>query len=99
MAETAQQLESQGGAGAAHGETIHLPAPTAWPILLAFGCTIAAAGLVTNLWVTAFGAVLMLTRRNRRRGCRHPGASARPPYWLQADRPNNLPAGVAMGCG
>ena len=37
MAETAQQLESQGGAGAAHGETIHLPAPTAWPIVLAFG--------------------------------------------------------------
>ena len=36
------------------------PAPTAWPIVLAFGCTMAAAGLVTNLWVTAFGAVLML---------------------------------------
>ncbi len=46
-------------AGPAHGETIHLPAPTAWPIVLAFGCTMAAAGLVTTLWVTAFGAVLM----------------------------------------
>ena len=46
--------------GPAHGETIHLPAPTAWPIILAFGCTAAAAGLVTSLWVTAFGAVMML---------------------------------------
>jgi len=55
MAETAQHKS-----GAAHGETIHLPAPTAWPIVLAFGCTMAAAGLVTTLWVTAFGAVLML---------------------------------------
>lgn len=45
----------------AHGETIHLPAPTAWPIVLALGCTLAAAGLVTSLWVTAFGAVLMLS--------------------------------------
>ncbi len=55
MAETAQHK-----AGAAHGETIHLPAPTAWPIVLAFGCTMAAGGLVTSLWVTAFGAVLMV---------------------------------------
>ncbi len=46
--------------GPAHGETIHLPAPTAWPIILAFGCTMAAAGLVTTLWVTLFGAVLMV---------------------------------------
>jgi len=37
MAETAQSKT-----GAAHGETIHLPAPTAWPIVLAFGCTMAA---------------------------------------------------------
>jgi len=48
-------------AGPAHGETIHLPAPTAWPIVLAFGCMMAAAGLVTSLWVTVFGAVLMVS--------------------------------------
>jgi len=53
MTETTQHK-----AGAAHGETIHLPAPTAWPIVLALGCTLAAGGLVTSLWVTAFGAVL-----------------------------------------
>ncbi len=55
MAETTQHA-----AGRAHGETIHLPAPTAWPIILAFGCTLAAAGLVTSLWVTVFGAVLVV---------------------------------------
>jgi len=44
----------------ADGESIDLPAPTSWPIILAFGCTMAAAGLVTTIWVSAFGAVLML---------------------------------------
>lgn len=54
MAETIQHKS-----GPAHGETIHLPAPTAWPIVLAFGCTLAAGGLVTSLWVSLFGAVLI----------------------------------------
>jgi hypothetical protein len=40
--------------------TIHLPAPTAWPIVLAFGCTLAAAGLVTDAGISFLGAVLML---------------------------------------
>jgi len=44
--------------GPAHGETLHLPAPTHWPIILAFGCMLGAAGLVTSLWVTLFGAVM-----------------------------------------
>ncbi len=39
---------------------IHLPAPTAWPIVLAFGCTLAAAGLVTNMGISVLGGVLML---------------------------------------
>jgi len=51
---------TQHKSGPAHGETIHLPAPTAWPVILAFGCTMAAAGLVTTLWVTLFGVVLMV---------------------------------------
>ncbi|HEX4065549.1 MAG TPA: hypothetical protein VHZ09_05955 [Acidobacteriaceae bacterium] len=44
----------------AHGDRIHLPAPTAWPILLAFGCAMAGAGLVTTMWVSVFGGVFML---------------------------------------
>jgi len=38
--------------------TIHLPAPTAWPIVLALGCTLAAASLVTSAGIGVLGAVL-----------------------------------------
>ena len=40
--------------------TIRLPAPTAWPIVLALGCTLAAAGLVTDVGISILGGVLML---------------------------------------
>ncbi len=40
--------------------TIQLPAPTAWPIVLALGCTMAAAGLVTDMGISILGGVLML---------------------------------------
>ena len=40
--------------------TIHLPAPTAWPIILAFGCTLAAAGLVTSPAISILGGIFML---------------------------------------
>lgn len=47
-----------------HGQqqsaTVHLPAPTAWPIILAFGCTLAAAGLVTSAGISILGGVFML---------------------------------------
>ena len=50
-----------------HRETEHardgailLPAPTAWPIVLAFGCTLAAAGLVTSAGISILGGVLVL---------------------------------------
>lgn len=42
------------------GKHIHLPAPTAWPIVLAFGCTLAAAGPVTTTMIGIMGGVLML---------------------------------------
>jgi hypothetical protein len=37
---------------------VELPAPTPWPMVLAFGITLGFAGLVTNLIVTAVGVVL-----------------------------------------
>lgn len=40
---------------------IDLPAVTAWPMLLAFGCTLAAAGLVTSAGISILGGVLILT--------------------------------------
>ena len=44
----------------AEGASIHLPAPTAWPIVLAFGFTLAVAGMVTNASISLLGAVLVL---------------------------------------
>jgi hypothetical protein len=39
---------------------IEVPAPTAWPFVLAFGCALLFAGLVTTVSVSALGAVLSL---------------------------------------
>jgi hypothetical protein len=39
-------------------EKIEVPAPTAWPIILAFGLTLVSAGLVTAASVSILGAVL-----------------------------------------
>ncbi len=39
---------------------IHLPAPTAWPIVLAFGVTLLFAGLVTSWAISALGLLLMV---------------------------------------
>ncbi len=44
-----------------HTETIHLPAPTAWPIVLAFGATLLFAGLVTNPWISVLGGIMMVS--------------------------------------
>jgi hypothetical protein len=39
---------------------VRLSAPTAWPVMLAFGATLGAAGLVTNVVVSIVGAVFVL---------------------------------------
>jgi hypothetical protein len=39
---------------------IELPAPTAWPFILAFGATLLFAGLVTSMSVSVLGAALAL---------------------------------------
>jgi hypothetical protein len=54
----ADHLQHEQAAG--NGAVIRLPAPTAWPIVLAFGCTLAAASLVTNAGIGMLGGVLML---------------------------------------
>src|SRR5260370_23017397 len=35
-----------------------MPAPTVWPIVLAFGCTLVFAGLVTSASLSIFGSIL-----------------------------------------
>ena len=53
--------------------TIDVPAPTAWPLVLAAGCTLVFAGLLTNVSVTALGVVLTLA------GCGRKGPLDLPP--------------------
>jgi len=48
------------GHRAGNPAAIELPAPTAWPIVLAFGCTLLFAGLLTNVSVSVLGAILSL---------------------------------------
>jgi hypothetical protein len=40
--------------------TVHAPAPTAWPIVLAFGITLVFAGLVTSHAISVLGGILSL---------------------------------------
>jgi hypothetical protein len=42
-------------------EVLQLPAPTAWPLVLAFGLMFAFAGLVTNPGISLLGAVLIVS--------------------------------------
>ncbi|HVJ09392.1 MAG TPA: hypothetical protein VM554_13520 [Acidisarcina sp.] len=41
-------------------DVVQLPAPTAWPFILAFGLTLSAAGLVTNMGIGMLGGLLTL---------------------------------------
>jgi hypothetical protein len=41
-------------------EVVHLPAPTAWPLVLALGLTLAFAGLVTNPGISVLGIILIV---------------------------------------
>jgi len=41
-------------------EVVHLPTPTAWPLVLAVGLTLTFAGLVTNAGISILGAVLIV---------------------------------------
>lgn len=51
-------VESRGNEPEAH--SIHLPAPTAWPFLMALGLTLVFASLVTNAAIGVLGAALAI---------------------------------------
>ncbi len=42
-----------------HGE-IHLPPPSIRPIIMAFGITILAAGIVTSIWMVLIGLLILV---------------------------------------
>ncbi|HWN74889.1 MAG TPA: hypothetical protein VNO13_04045 [Candidatus Udaeobacter sp.] len=50
--------ENRLGRATGNPVAIELPAPTAWPIVLAFGLTLLFAGLLTDVSVSVLGAVL-----------------------------------------
>src|SRR5262245_49189821 len=56
-------MSSQAEATRRTTDTVDLPAPTVWPIVMAFGVMLVAAGMVTNAAVSALGAILAV------RGC------------------------------
>ena len=53
-------MEDQQGHNGISEEVVQLPAPTAFPIVLALGLTFALAGLVTNLGISVLGGVLIV---------------------------------------
>ena len=53
-------VESVEPAASREPDTIEMPAPTAWPIVLAFGITLLFAGLVTSEAVSVLGAIVAI---------------------------------------
>jgi hypothetical protein len=53
-------LEPQSDPSRGSISTVAMPAPTAWPITLAFGTALFAAGFVTSASVTVLGSILMV---------------------------------------
>jgi len=49
-----------GNAGGQQPGTVHLPAPTGWPLLMSLGLTLVGASLVTSFWLIWLGAFLFL---------------------------------------
>jgi len=43
-----------------HSSAIHLPPPSFWPIVLAFGMLVLGVGIIYNLIVVGVGVVIML---------------------------------------
>jgi hypothetical protein len=54
-------VAEQSGTRAGGPSELQLPAPTAWPIVAAFGVALLFAGLVTSEAVSILGAILMVT--------------------------------------
>jgi hypothetical protein len=50
----------QSGEGSRPPDEVEMPAPTAWPLALAFGVTLLFAGLLTNVSLSVLGLVLTL---------------------------------------
>ena len=57
--EPARRDEGRPGDTAEHGEAIHLPGPSIWPLVVGVAVTLLAFGVVTSLVFTVVGALLL----------------------------------------
>jgi hypothetical protein len=55
-----QKIEDAAGLTGQHNATVHLPAPTAWPMVLAFGIALICTGMVTHWVIALLGLSLIL---------------------------------------
>ena len=55
------ELHSDRSESASAAKVIDVPAPTVWPIVLAFGVALLFAGMVTSAWLSILGAILAVT--------------------------------------
>ncbi len=51
---------SKHSSGHGHEGQIHIPANTAWPLVLAFGLTLSFGGILLGIWITVLGLLLCL---------------------------------------
>ena len=58
MMDSRSSTHSADQPGALHTHSLHLPAPTAWPFLMALGLTLVFASLVTNAGLAVLGGLL-----------------------------------------
>lgn len=60
MSETSKHPILTQSSGPTHGESIHIPASTHWPIVAAFGCTMLLGGILLGYIIFLLGAVLIV---------------------------------------
>ncbi len=53
-------IENAPGPTGRHNSTVHLPAPTAWPMVLALGIALICTGMVTHWVIALLGLMLVL---------------------------------------
>jgi hypothetical protein len=60
MTDSRSSMHSADQPGALRTHSVHLPAPTAWPFLMALGLTLVFASLVTSAGLAVLGAILTM---------------------------------------
>ena len=60
MTDSHSHIETAGRHGEGHTHSIHLPAPTAYPFMMAFGLTLVCASLVTSAGIGMLGGLLTI---------------------------------------